>query len=76
MRTQGNPQNYPQSYILNKEQERELGKEKITSFSVDLKITSFSADLNQLNKEETNRLKEFLKTIQDGGVSCSIAQNK
>ena len=57
--------NYPQSYLSNKEQERESKKEE---------ITSSRADLNQLNKEEINRLKEFLKTIQDGGASYSIAQ--
>ena len=31
-------------------------------------------DLNQLNAEEINELKLFLRTIQDGAASCSFAQ--
>jgi len=32
--------------------------------------------LNQLNAKEINKLKSFLRTIQDGATSCSLAQGK
>lgn len=67
IRTQGPPQNYPQSYLSNKEQEGEVEKEERPSVGTGM-------DFSQLNKEEFYKLKEFLKTIQDGGGSCSMAQ--
>lgn len=42
----------PQSYLPNKEQEEEVDKGDATG-----------ADFNQLNAEETNKLKAFLRTI-------------
>jgi len=52
----------PQSYLSNKEQIEEG----------DIR-DAIGADLNQLNVEEITKLKEFLKTINEG-ASCSIAQ--
>ena len=36
------------------------------------KTESIGADISQLNAEEMNKLKNFLKTLQDG--ACSLAQ--
>ena len=52
-----------QAHISNKEQKEVTNNGE-----------AFGTNLNQLNAKEINKLKSFLKTIQDGATSCSLAQ--
>ena len=58
------PNTSNQSYLSHKGQEEDGTMEKLEE--------NFSSDLTLLNSEEINKLKSFLKTIQDDG-SCSLA---